>query len=73
MDFLQCRDNHGGGVCFYIRRIIAYLNRGDLVPENLESVCLEINQPNSRSVIVSTIYRPPSATIETFSQIEPLD
>ena len=26
------RDKHGGGVCFYIRRTISYLNRGDLVP-----------------------------------------
>ena len=66
------RDKHSGGVCFYIRRTISYLNRGDLVPENLESVCLEINQPNSRSFIVSTIYRPPSATVEPFSQIESL-
>ena len=66
------RDKHGGGICFYIRRTISYLNRGDLVPENLESVCLEINQPNSRSFIVSTIYRPPSATVESFSQIESL-
>ena len=66
------RDKHGGGVCFYIRRTISYLNRGDLVPENLESVCLEINQPNSRSFIVSTIYRPSSATVESFSQIESL-
>ncbi len=38
--------------------------------KNLASVCLEINQPNSRSFIVSTIYHPPSATIESFSQIE---
>jgi exonuclease III len=66
------RDKHGGGVCFYIRRTISYLNRGDLVLENLESVCLEINQPNSCSFIISTIYRPPSATVESFSQIESL-
>jgi hypothetical protein len=26
------RDKQGGGVCFYIRRTISYLNRGDLVP-----------------------------------------
>ena len=59
------RYKHGGGVCFCIRWTIAYLNRGELVPDNLESVCLEINQPNSRSFIVSTIYRPPSATVKS--------
>jgi exonuclease III len=45
------RDKHGGGVCFYSMWTIANLNRDNLVPDNLESVCLEINQPNSRSFL----------------------
>jgi hypothetical protein len=35
---------------------IANLNRDNLVPDNLESVCLEINQPNSRSFLYRFYY-----------------
>ena len=37
------RDRNGGGVCVYIRRHINYISRFDLVPTDLEAVCLEVN------------------------------
>ena len=43
-----------------------------MVPTDLEAVCLEIKQSNSRSFIISTIYRAPSASVEIFSKIKEL-
>ena len=65
------RSRSGGGVALYIRENLSYTNRIDLVPENLEMVCLEINLPRSRSFLVSTWYRPPSAEMQLFNEICP--
>ena len=61
-----------GGVCIYIRCHVNYENRPDLIPNDLEALCLEIKQANSRSFIISSVYRPPNTTVETFSKIEKL-
>ena len=66
------RNRNGGGVCIYIRCHVNYEKCSDLIPTCLEAVCLEIKQSNSRSFIISSIYRPPSAPIEVFSKIEKL-
>ena len=66
------RNRCGGGVCIYVRKSLTYLERPDLVPEGLEAVCLEIKNPKSRPFIVSTIYRPPSASVDIFNKIESL-
>jgi exonuclease III len=66
------RDRNGGGVCIYVRCHINYENRPDLVPTDLEAVCVEIKQANSQSFIVSSIYRPPCSTSEVFIKIESL-
>ena len=50
----------GGGVALYIRENLSYPNRIDLVPE--------INLPHSRSFLVSTWYRPPSAEMQLFDE-----
>ena len=55
------RSRSGGGVALYIRENLSYTNRIDLVPDTLEIICVEINLPHSRSFLVSTWYRPPSA------------
>ena len=64
------RDRNGGGVCIYIRSSLPYSYREDLVLNDLESVSIEVRKPNSRPFIISTIYRPPSATVDIFSKIE---
>ena len=62
----------GGGVCLYVKNSINYLNRNDLVGDNLEAICIEVFKPSSASFIVVTIYRPPSAFVDSFSNIEQL-
>ena len=64
------RSRSGGDVALYIRENLSYTNRIDLVPENLEMVCVEINLPRSRSFLVSTWYRPPSAEMQLFDEYE---
>ena len=64
------RNRSGGGVCIYVRKSKNFVKRSDLVPENLEAVCIEVTKPNSRPFIVSSIYKPPSAPVEIFNSIE---
>ena len=66
------RSRSGGGVCLYVKNSINYLNRNDLVGDNLEAICIEVFKPSSASFIVGTIYRPPSAFVDSFSNIEQL-
>jgi hypothetical protein len=66
------RKRNGGGVCVYVRCHVNYENRLDLIPNDLEAVCLEIKQANSKSFIFLSVYRPPNTTVETFSKIERL-
>ena len=64
------RSRSGGGVALYIRENLSYTNRIDLVPDALEMICVEINLPHSRSFLVSTWYRPPSAEMQLFDEYE---
>ena len=66
------RKRNGGGVCIYVRCHVNYETRPDLIPNDLEAVCLEIKQANSKSFIFSSVHRPPNTTVETFSKIERL-
>ena len=66
------RSRNGGGVCIYLRSSINYKIRSDLIPPELEAVCLEITKPQSKPFIVTTIYRPPNANAEFFDHLEKL-
>ena len=67
------RSRNGGGVCIYLRSSINYKIRDDLVPSELEAVCVEIIKPHSKPFLVSTVYRPPSAPTEFFDHFETLN
>ena len=66
------RSRSGGSVCLYVKNSINYLNRNGLVGDNLEAICIEVLKQSSASFIVGTIYRPPSAFVDSFSNIEQL-
>jgi exonuclease III len=66
------RSRNGGGVCIYLRSPINYKIRSDLIPPELEAVCVEITKPQSKPFIVTTIYRPPNANAEFFDHLEKL-
>ena len=64
------RNRYGGGVAIYIRTIIPYIIRKDLLQDTLELLCIEVRKPKSKPVLISTWYRPPSAKIELFQKFE---
>ena len=66
------RNRNGGGVCFYLRSSINYKVRNDLIPNELEAVCIEITKPNSQPFIVITVYRPPNTSQDFFNHFEKL-
>ena len=62
---------HGGGIIIYIAEHINYIRRYDLESADIESVWLEVCVPNSKSFLICSVYRPPSAKaewIESFSK-----
>ncbi len=61
-----------GGICIYVKNSLNFFERKDLIRDNLEAVFIEIHKPSSASFIVGTIYRPPSASAESFAAIEKL-
>ena len=64
------RSRTGGGVCTYFRNTIAFKNRFELIPSDLEAVCLEVMKPKSRPFVVLSVYRPPNSSSEFFDMIE---
>ena len=67
------RDRNGGGVAaIYIRNIISYKNHIEFIPDNLESICLEIQKPKSKPLLIVTWYRPPNSNTSILSDFETL-
>lgn len=59
------------GVAFMLEiNSISYCNLSHTIPDDFEAVAVEINKPNPRPFIVSTIYRPPNSSVDIFSKIE---
>jgi hypothetical protein len=50
----------------YVRSSINYRIKHDLVPKNLEAVCIEIIKPQSQPFVVVTTYKPPNSSSEMF-------
>ena len=63
---------NGGGVCIYIRCKLNFKIRDDLTLEILENLMVEIKKPGSKSILVSTLYRPPDSPVSHFSEIDEL-
>ena len=53
------RNRHGGGVVCYIRNDLSYDVKSFFPPE-IENIFFEILLPNTKTIIVRIIYRPPS-------------
>ena len=64
------RNRNGGGVALYIRNVIDYKIRNDLMNENLETIMIEVCPPKAKSFFVNTWYRRPDASIECFGWYE---
>jgi hypothetical protein len=66
------RDGNGGCVAIYIRSIISYKNHIEFIPDNLESICLKIQKPKSKPLLIVTWYRPPNSNTSILNDFETL-
>ena len=48
------------------------LNCKDLTPEEIEAICIEIFQPKSKPIFVTTLYTPLNTRTEVFDVIKQL-
>ena len=62
------RNRYGGGVVLYVRDNIPFSERKDLISKDLEMVCIEINRPYNKSLLISAWYRPPNSNINFFDE-----
>ena len=51
----------GGGLLIYIQEHLIFKRRLDLEINGIECMWIEIHYPNSKPILVSFIYRPPSS------------
>ena len=69
------RNRHGGGVACFIRNYLS-CNTKSFLPSEIENIFIEIFLPYSKSLVVGTIYHPPSqgnfteTITEHFSKID---
>ena len=59
-------DKTGGGTAIYVRSGIPYRSRTDLQKNGIETCWIEIIRPNTKSLFVSSVYRPPDANVDNF-------
>ena len=50
------RNRHGGGVAMFIRNTINYKIRSDIMPENLETITVEITKPKAKPFVQASKY-----------------
>ena len=62
--FRKDRNTLGGGLAIYIKDDISCVQRVDLEHPEVESIWLEIQQPNSKNFLLCYSYRPPSSNSE---------
>ena len=49
--FTKSRNREGGGVALYCRDNLTVINRTELVPVELEAVCLEVIKPKFKPIL----------------------
>lgn len=60
------RNRNGGGVAIYIRDSVVFVNHTDIVPINIEALCVDIVKPSGRPFCVIACYKPPNVNAESF-------
>ena len=63
------RNRHGGGVAMYIRNNLTFVRRIDLETDDVECIWVEIKCKHRQPVLMSSIYRPPSRSVEFIGKL----
>ena len=64
------RNRRGGGVAFLVKNSYSYTVRNDLLPNDIEAICIELTLRMSRSILVLTWYRPPNSDAQVINRFE---
>ena len=69
----HCTSSYGGGIGLYLSKQLPFKNRPDLCLESnnnniVESLFIEICNPNGKNIIVGVLYRPPASNVNLFVQ-----
>lgn len=57
-------------MCFFVKNSINFSTRHDLNVDDLENLCVEIQNPRSKPFLVVTWYRPPDSLTGIFESFE---
>ena len=60
----------GGGVIMYLKQLLSFTERNDLVVDSLEMICVEIKKPYNKSFLVCAWYRPPNLNTNLLDDFE---
>ena len=62
------KEKQGGGLCIFIRNDLNFKLRNDLdkFDSDIETLSIEIENRNSKNIVLSGIYRPPRSNINSF-------
>ena len=52
----------------YVRDNIPFSVRNDLIPNQLEMVCIEVSRSYNKSFLISTWYRPPNSNLDILDE-----
>ena len=63
-------NRRGGGVEMFIRSMINYKIGLDLMPDNLETITVEITKPKAKPFHLNRWYRPPDTSVDVFTDYE---
>ena len=63
------KDRKGGSVCIYLHNSLTFRKREDLSTnsDDIESLCVEIENTNHRNTILNLVYRPPNGLYKRFN------
>ena len=61
-----------GGVIFYVRGSMRFIQRNDIPNRNLELLCIEVQPHKSKPFLLIAWYRPPNDSSTTFKKVETL-
>ena len=64
------RTRCGGGISVYVRNSLKYKLRSDVPTEDLELICIEVEQLKSRPFLIIAWYRPPNDPVGSFNKLE---
>ena len=64
------RNRRGGGVAFLVKNCYSCTVRNDLIPNDIEAICIELKLRMSRSILVLTWYRPPNSDAQVIDRFE---